>query len=190
MEDILLIGGGGHCKAVIDVIELEKKYRIAGIIDKKSAVGDKVFDYDVIGCDDDLENLYKVYKYAIVTVGHIRSSSVRVRLFQMLKTIGYTPPTIISPLAYVSKYAHIAEGSVVMHHALVNASALIGKNSIVNSKSLIEHDSIIEDHCHISTGAIINGGTVVKKGSFVGSNAVSKEAIDVKGFVKAGSVVK
>lgn len=31
--EIILIGGGGHCKACIDVIETERKYRIAGIID-------------------------------------------------------------------------------------------------------------------------------------------------------------
>ena len=33
--EILLIGGGGHCHSVIDVIEQEGKYKIAGIIDKK-----------------------------------------------------------------------------------------------------------------------------------------------------------
>ena len=32
---IILIGGGGHCKSVIDVIEEENKYIIAGIVDKK-----------------------------------------------------------------------------------------------------------------------------------------------------------
>ena len=55
--EILLIGGGGHCKSVIDVIEQEDKYTIAGIIDKKELVGTKVLDYKVIGCDDDIINL-------------------------------------------------------------------------------------------------------------------------------------
>ncbi len=36
MKEIILVGGGGHCKSVIDVIEQEAKYKIAGIIDKKS----------------------------------------------------------------------------------------------------------------------------------------------------------
>ena len=30
----ILIGGGGHCKSVIDVIEQEAKFEIAGIVDK------------------------------------------------------------------------------------------------------------------------------------------------------------
>jgi len=188
--EIILIGGGGHCRSVIDVIELEAKYKIAGVIDKKELIGQDILGYKVIGCDDDLAELFKRYKLAIVTVGQIQSSTLRVKLFTLLKDIGYTLPSIISPLAYLSKHATIGEGTIIMHHALVNANAKIGRNCIINTKALIEHDAIVEDNSHISTGAIINGGVVVKESSFVGSNATSKEYIEIDGFIKAGSVVK
>ena len=189
--DVLLIGGGGHCHSVIDVIEQEDKYTIAGIIDKKELIGTKVLDYEVIAYDDDLEELYKTYKYAIITVGQIKSNGLRVKLFDLVKSIGYTLPTIISPLSYVSKYAKVDEGTVIHHHSLINASAKIGENCIINTKALIEHDAIVEDNCHISTGAIINGGTIIKENTFVGSNSVSKESIIIKekSFIKAGSLV-
>jgi sugar O-acyltransferase (sialic acid O-acetyltransferase NeuD family) len=187
---ILLIGGGGHCKSVIDIIENEDKYSIAGIIDKKELIGTKVLNYEIIGCDDDLEQLFLQYKYAIVTIGHIKTNQLRVKLFNTLQNIGYTIPTIISPLAYVSKYAFIDKGTVIHHQALINADAKIGKNCIINSKALIEHDVVIEDNCHISTGAIINGGVVVSENTFVGSNATTKEYITINKFIKAGSLVK
>ncbi len=189
---ILLIGGGGHCKSVIDVIELEDKYTIAGIIDKKELIGQDVLNYKVIGCDDDLMELFKTYKYAVITVGQIKSNSLKVKLFNLAKNIGYELPTIISPLAYVSNHSTVEEGTVVLHHALINANAKIGKNCIINSKALVEHDVVIEDNCHISTGAILNGGVVVKEGSFFGSNAVSKEYIETSSndFIKAGTVFK
>ena len=38
-EKIVLVGGGGHCHSVIDVIELEDKYEIIGIVDKKELIG-------------------------------------------------------------------------------------------------------------------------------------------------------
>ncbi len=188
--NILLIGGGGHCKSVIDVIELEDKYTIAGIIDKKELIGQDVLGYNVIGCDDDLSELFKTYKFAVVTVGQIKSNSLKVNIFNNLKSIGYTLATIISPLAYVSKHSTIEEGTVIMHHSLVNANVKIGKNCIINTKALIEHDSVVEDNCHISTGAIVNGGVVVKENSFIGSNATTKEYIEIDGFIKAGSIVK
>jgi sugar O-acyltransferase (sialic acid O-acetyltransferase NeuD family) len=189
-EKILLVGGGGHCRAVIDVIEQEAKYEIAGIIDKRELIGSKIFGYEIIGCDDDLVDLYLKYSNALVTVGQIKSNVVRVKLFNRLKDIGYTLPVVISPLAYISKYAKIAEGTVVMHQALVNANANIGSNCIINTKALIEHDAVVMSGCHISTGAIINGGVVVKANSFIGSNTTSKEYIEIDGFIKAGGVVK
>lgn len=190
MKEIILVGGGGHCKSVIDVVEQEGKYKIVGIIDKKELVGTEVLGYKVIGCDDDLEKFFKIYKYALVTVGQIKSNSLRVKLFDKLKDIGYILPSIISPLAYVSKYAKVEEGSIVMHHALVNSSTHIGKNCIINTKALIEHDVIIENNCHISTAAIVNGGVVIQENSFIGSNATTKEYIRIDGFIKAGSIVK
>ena len=188
--EILLIGGGGHCRSVIDVIELEGKFAITGIIDKKELIGESVLGYKIIGCDDDLTKFVDIYKYAVITVGQIRSNSVRIKLFTSLQELGYTLPAIISPLAYVSKHSDVDEGTVIMHHALVNANVSIGKNCIINTKSLIEHDSVVENYCHISTGAIINGGTLVKENIFIGSNSVSKESITISSFVKAGSLVK
>ena len=189
-EKIVLIGGGGHCHSVIDVIEQEKKYEIIGIVDTKENIGKKVLDYEIIGCDDDLETLFDTCKNALITIGHIKSNAIRIRIYSILKKIGFNLPTIISPLAYVSKYSQIAEGTIIMHHALINANVKIGKNCIINSKALIEHDCIIGDNCHISTNSVINGGVIVKENTFYGSNSVCKEYITIKGFIKAGSLIK
>lgn len=189
-EKIVLIGGGGHCKSVIDVIEQTSKYEIIGIIDTTENIGKKVLDYEIIGCDDDLETIFQTCKNALVTIGHIQSNNLRKKLFEHLKAIGFQLPVIISPLAYVSNHSFIEEGTVVMHHALINADAKIGKNCIINTKALIEHDCIVEDHCHISTASVINGGTKIKENSFIGSNSVAKEYITIQGFQKAGSLIK
>lgn len=187
---IVLVGGGGHCKSVIDVIEQENRFQIVGIVDKREFLGTNVLNYKVIGYDDKLEMIFETCKNAIVTMGHMISNTKRVRLFHIIKKIGFDIPTIISPLAYVSKYSSIGEGTIVMHHALVNSNVRIGRNCIVNSKALIEHDTIIGDNCHISTAAVVNGGVEIKENSFFGSNATSKEYIKCNGFIKAGSVAK
>lgn len=189
---IFLIGGGGHCRSVIDVIELGEAFEIAGIIDKKELLGQKVLGYEVVGCDDDLETLFPHVNYAIITVGQIQSPDTRIKLYNRLTSIGFKIPPIISPRAYVSKYATVGSGTVVMHDALINANVSVGNNCIINTKALIEHDSVIGDHCHISTGAILNGGTMIAQGTFFGSNAVSRECamIAERSFINAGSVAK
>ena len=189
-EKIVLLGGGGHCHSVIDVIESENKYEIIGIVDKKELIGNDILGYKIIACDDDLETIFKTCKNAIITVGQIESNTVRVKLFNKLKEIGFALPIIISPLAYVSKHSFIDEGTIIMHHALVNANAKIGKNCIINTKALIEHDVTIEDNCHISTASVLNGAVIVKANTFFGSNATSKQCIEINGFIKAGGLVK
>jgi sugar O-acyltransferase (sialic acid O-acetyltransferase NeuD family) len=186
---IILLGAGGHCRACIDVIEAEGRFTVAGVVDQIEG-GDPapVLGYPIIGTDANLSELRKRYAFAFVTVGQIRTSTVRRRLFNRLQELGYELPSITSPHAYVSSHAQVGAGSIIMHHALVNAGASIGDNCIINTKALIEHDVQIGADCHISTGAIINGGVDVGAGTFFGSNAVSVQEISISAgsFIRAG----
>lgn len=192
MKELLLVGGGGHCKSCIDVIEEEGKFKILGIIDQKEKLGQTILGYEVIGTDEDFPNLIKHCGFFHITVGQIGSPNIRVKIFNQLKNLNAEFPVIISPLAHVSKYSKLGEGTIIMHYAMINADTSVGKNCIINTKSLIEHDSVIEDFCHIATGAIINGGTKVEKESFIGSGAVTKQGsvIPQKSFIKANSLFK
>jgi sugar O-acyltransferase (sialic acid O-acetyltransferase NeuD family) len=191
MKEILLIGGGGHCRSVIDVIEQECRFKIAGIVDRPELLGSSVLGYPVIGNDSDLDSLVKKYKYALITVGQIKSPSLRMKLFNLAVNAGFKLPNIVSPNAYVSKHSFFGRGVIVMHNAIVNASVSIGDNCIINSKALIEHDCLIYEHCHISTNATINGGVKVESGCFIGSGATTKELITISenSYIKAGSLV-
>ena len=192
MKKIILIGGGGHCKSVIDVIEHEAKYKIAGIIDKPELINKKILGYPIIGNDLELENFAKKYQYALITIGHIKSSSLRIRLFDLAKSAGFLLPTIVSPKAYISKHSKIGYGNVIMNNAIINANTSIGNNCIINSKALIEHDCSVNDHCHISTNVTINGGSKIGAGCFIGSNATIINNITIKenSFIKAGTLFK
>ena len=175
MKKIILVGGGGHCKSCVDVIENENKYKIIAIIDKKKnfLLSYKVFPESYLN-----KKLIK-NNYAFVTLGHIRNYKARIRLFNRLKKLGFKIPSIISPLAYISKHATIGQGTIVMHGAIVNAGAVIGNNCIINTNSLIEHDVSIGDHTHISTEATINGGVVIGNKVFVGSRSIIKDNIRI-----------
>jgi sugar O-acyltransferase (sialic acid O-acetyltransferase NeuD family) len=179
MRKIFLIGGGGHCKSCIDVIENENKYKIIGIIDKKKTflLNYKFFPESYLN-----KKLIK-NNYAFVTVGHIKNYKIRVKLFNKLKNLGFKIPSIISPSAYISKHAVIGQGTIGMHGAIVNAGATIGNNCIINTNSLVEHDVVIGDHTHISTKATINGGVVIGSKVFVGSHSIIKDNISFSRFL-------
>ena len=188
MKDLILVGGGGHCKACIDVIENEGEFQIIGILDSANKVGDSLLDYDYVGTDEEIKHYVELGAYFLITVGHVESSTVRKKIAKELEVRGARLATVISSRAYVAKTATVDAGTVVMHDALVNAGARIGSHCIINSKALIEHDSVVEALCHISTGAVVNGDAKVGSGTFVGSNAVVKQGVTLASdsFFKAG----
>lgn len=190
MEELVLVGGGGHCKSVIDVIESGGKYKIAGIIDMPEKLGGNLLGYSYFATDEDLGRLAREYRNFHITIGQIRISDKRLNIYSLLIGLGATLPVIVSPTAYVSKHATIKQGTVIMHGVVVNASAVVGENCIINTNALIEHDAWIEEHSHVATGAIINGGVHVGKGCFVGSGAVTKQYVTLpdNSFIKANTI--
>lgn len=189
---LVLIGGGGHCKACIDVIEATGEWDILGILDLPEKVGGKVLGYPVIGTDGDVRKFVAEGASFLVSIGQIRTAEPRSRAYDRVKAANGKLATIASPLAYVSPSAVLGDGTIVMHRALVNASAAIGDNVIINTMALVEHDAVVGDHCHISTAAVVNGGAKVGAGSFVGSNAVVVQGAEVPGstFVPAGALYR
>lgn len=191
-QPLVLIGGGGHCKACIDVVEATGKWDIVGILDLPERAGEKVLGYPIIGADDRVQQLVSEKKFFLVSIGQIRTAEARRRAYDRVKAAGGKFATIVSPLAYVSPSAALGDGAIVMHRALVNSSAVIGDNVIINTMALVEHDATVGGHCHISTAAVVNGGAIIGAGSFVGSNAVLIQGavVSENTFVPAGSLYR
>lgn len=189
MKPLILVGGGGHCKSVIDVA-VSAGYAILGVLDRPEEVGKKVLGYDVIGTDDDMAK-YVDQAVFIVTVGQIKSPDLRIKLHKMIEHVGGKLATIVAPTAHVSEYAQLGEGTVVMHQAVVNADAKIGKGCIINTFANIEHDVVVGDYCHISTGAMVNGGATITDGTFLGSQSVVNQCVKIErgGVIASLSVV-
>ena len=192
MNEIILVGAGGHARACIDVIEMSRQFKVAGLVEKDETNNQGNFGYPVIGTDDDLQDLRKKYSHALVTVGQIKSPATRIRLFRRLQELDYQLPFIVSPSAYLSKHTQIGDGTIIMHDAMVNAKAKVGNNCIINNKALVDHDAFIGDHCHIATGAIVNGEVKIGNKSFIGSGAVAIQCISIGSHcvVGAGAILK
>lgn len=176
---IVIVGAGGHAQACIDVVEQEGRFHVVAIIGLAHEVGRDVLGHRVFGTDEALPALVGKTRHALIGVGQIATPEPRVRLYQVLQSLGYVPQSIISPHAYVSPHSSVGPGSIVMHGAIVNAGAIIGCNCILNSHSLIEHGASIADHCHVSTRAVVNGNAKIGRGTFVGSGAIIRQSVNI-----------
>lgn len=190
MKPLILIGGGGHCKSVLEAAE-SAGFSILGVLDIPEEVGKEILSTKVIGTDDDIPAYVDKAEF-VITVGFIKNPAIRIKLYNKIKEAGGNLATIVASTAYVSQYATLGEGTVVLHQAFVNAGAKVGNNVILNTATNIEHDAMIGDHCHISTGTMVNGECKVGERCFIGSQSVVANCITIGDdiIIGAGSCVR
>ena len=193
-NDIILVGGGGHAKVIIDVIrKYHTEYRIAGILDNDSAkVGGILLGFSVIGTDDIMTSIHeKGVNKAFISLGSFGDSSTRQRLYEMLRNRGFSLINVIHRQSAISEYAQWGDGNAILAGVIINVDASIGNNCIINSGSIIEHDCKLGSHIHIAPGAKISGGCKVGDGSLIGVGASVIQSIEIGAncIIGAGSVV-
>ena len=189
-KKILLLGGGGHCRSVLDCLISLGTYDEIGIVDyDKSA---SALGVDVIGTDDDLPKLLKAgWTEAFITVGSIGATGLRRKLFTLVQNIGFRVPSIVAPSSTIARGTTIMDGVFIGKRAVVNTGCTIGKGAIINTGSIIEHDCSVGDFTHISPGSILCGQVTVGNDTHIGAGSVVRQEIriGVCSLIGAGSVV-
>lgn len=210
---LVLLGGGGHCKSVIDTIKRIKEgnERINSEMIPFQAVEEQVVSYREIvltdaslpknsfvhgiriaGSDDSLGVLYaNGFRDAFITVGSITDTQIRRRLYSRIKEIGFRLINIMDPTADVSDTAIIDGGTFVGKKSVVNADCLIGDMAIINTGVILEHGCSVGAFSHISIGAILCGDVTVGKDVFIGAGVTVIQGISIgdSAIIGAGSTV-
>jgi UDP-perosamine 4-acetyltransferase len=181
---LLILGAGGHGRAVAE-LAAECGWSVAGFTDDSPGPG-------VLGGDGDIEGLIRAGEAdaAIVGVGNTALSR-RTELFDLLKRMGATTPTLVHPRASVARTCRVGDGTVLFPGVVLGAAVEVGDNVVVYSNAVAEHDCRIASHAYLSPGAILCGSVSVEAGAFVGAGAVLLPGITVgaRATVAAGAVV-
>lgn len=190
MKPLIFIGGGGHCKSVIEAAESSGRV-VAGILDMPKNVGAEILGYKIIGTDDDIAAYAAKHEF-VITIGHIKDSALRGEIALKIQAAKGRLATVVASTANVSRHATIGAGTVVLHGAMVNAAAVVGENCIINTLANVEHDATIGDFCHISTGAMVNGNCNVGQDVFLGSQSVMLNGASIAPncLIAAGTFVR
>jgi len=192
MEDIILLGIGGHAHSVVDSIEQAGQYHIIGFLDIREKQKSFYRDYRVLGTDDDLENYYREgIRNAFITIGYMGNPTIRSRLYRRLKAIGYDIPNIIDITASIALDAVLEEGIFIGKRAIINANAAISKMCIINTGAIIEHDCYVGEHSHVAVGSVVCGNTSIGKQTFIGANVTIIQGINIGNnvIIGAGTVI-
>ena len=192
MDNIVIIGSSGHAKVIIDIVQQEGKFNVAGLLDRFRNVGEKTLGYPVLGKEEDLPELIKTHtlKGAIVAIG---DNFVRSKVAARIKEISPDLPFVsaVHPKASIAMEVSIGEGTVVMAGVSINPCSSVGRFCILNTNSSLDHDSILEDFASLAPGAATGGNCRIGQYSAVSIGAVLIHGIHVgeHTVIGAGSLV-
>ena len=188
LTHLILIGAGGHARAVIDVVNQLFDYKVECIIDLSyNGQYEKILDIPVYGRLDDF--LKPDFEYSLhVSIG---DNANRAEIYEQFQNTDYAFPPVIANSAVVSPSASIGSGSFISPLTFIGPEVVIGENTIINSGAVVEHGSVIGDHCHIAPNATIAGRCSVGNYSMVGlgSCMLPKLSLGQKITIGANSTV-
>jgi len=189
-KQVILLGGGGHGRVVLDAL-LSGGLSVAGVLDPDLKVGDQVFGVPVIGGDDFLDRLAPKDVFLVNGLGANPCVLSRKRLFEDMKTRGFSFDSVRHHLTVVGAECELGEGSQIMAGAILQNRVRIGDNAVINTRASIDHDCVIGAHAFVSPGTALCGEVIVADAAFIGAGAVVIPGIQIGAFavVGAGAVV-
>lgn len=186
-NSIVIVGGGGHCKALIDLIRAEGKYHIIGVVDDDPNLT-QVLDIPVIGNSNTLTDLaQKGLTKAINAIGGISNIKVRINIEQKIKAAGLIIPNVIHPTAYLEPSAKLAQGIQVFAHAYIGSEVNIKENALINTGVIISHDCQIAAMANLSPGAILAGNVSIGQNTLIGMGVTINLGVSIGENCKVGN---
>jgi UDP-perosamine 4-acetyltransferase len=183
---VVLFGGGGLARTIIDLVAASGDFEIAGIVDDALEPGTLVGGVPVLGPGGALPQLAEAgLTYAANAVGAIGRMATRRDVSARIGDAGLRGPVLVEPTASVAASATLADGALVFAQAVVSAAASVGPHAIINSAAIVSHDCVVGADAHIAPGAILAGEVVVGDGALVGMAVTAPVGVSIG----AGAVV-
>jgi len=192
MEDIIIVGSSGHAKVVIDAIEKQGAFRIAGLIDRFKRKDEQVLQYSVLGSEEDLPEITSALGVTggIVAIG---DNWVRSKVVCAIKRLvpGFRFVSAIHPSAQIARSVSIGGGTVLMAGTVINSDSRIGEHCIINTKASIDHDNVLGDFVSLAPNATSGGMVKIDDYSALclGVNVAHSINIGQHTVIGAGSTV-
>jgi sugar O-acyltransferase (sialic acid O-acetyltransferase NeuD family) len=174
-----ILGGGGHAKVVIGVLE-RLGYTVAGLFDDDPRRwGGTLLGIPVLGPIAHIAQAAPLP--AVIAIG---DNALRRRIAE---TYALEWLSVIDPRAWVDPSVTLGRGTVVLPGALVQVDARLGEHVIVNTAASVDHDCVVGSFVHLAPGVRLAGGVTVEEGVLMGTGAVSIPGTSVGAWTTIGA---
>ena len=183
MSEVVVIGAGGHAKAVISTLQAAGHRVVAVYDDDQARWGSEILGVPVRGPVAAAGEAGAASGVVAIGGNALRKKIAgRVRLRWL---------TVVHPAAWVAPDAQLGAGTVVFAGAIIQPGCVVGQHVIINTGATIDHDCMIADWAHLAPGVRLAGHVGVGEGAFlgIGCSAIPARKIGAWTTVGAGAVV-
>lgn len=187
MEKIVIAGGGGFVKCIINYIENNPDFEIVGYTDIEDH--GVILGYNYLGTDDVLPELKASgVDNAVVGVGlRLNDASLKMKITNKLKEMGFKLPVLYGRNVVVHRGAVIEEGVVLRDGCIVQAGTTVKAHSMIGDNCFIGHDSVIKEYTHIVAGSNVGRDCIIGPSTMVANNVTVMNGVTIGANVLIGT---
>lgn len=191
----VMVGTGGHAQMMWAVSRLfAKDYQIIAWLEAPGYQGPShLMELPVLVQGTEQIDVLKTQGCTafMFGLGTIQAKPPRWELFELLRSKGLRPLSLVHPAAIVAPEAEIGEGVFVGANVVIQPFARIGDACIVNTGAIIEHHVVLGKNVHAAPGSVICGQVEIGEHSLIGagSTVIQGLKIGAAATVGAGSTV-
>ena len=163
-QKLLILGAGGHGKAVAEAALLSGKWHDVAFVDDCWPQRSTVFGINVVSNIEGLPQIASDWTAAIPAIGN---NALRQQWMRVISSVNMPIATVIHPSACVSSSAIIGNGLAIMALAMVGVDVKMGQGVIINAHSTVDHDVVLGDFVHLGVGTHLAGGVKVGDNSWL-----------------------
>jgi len=189
VRKLVVIGAGGHGRAVISTAVLQQIWDIHGVIDiNYQQQKEEILGVEVLGGMELVSSLSSKEVSLALAVG---DNNQRKALHEEMIQQGFELPNVVHPSVQIASDVMIGEGNYIGPMAHIGPCAVIGSGNIVNTLANLEHEAVIGDYNHIAPSSVLCGRVCIEDLVLVGANAtvLDKRHVVKNTVIGAGSVI-
>ncbi len=181
-KQIVVVGAGGHAKAVVGAAQFAGIEVVAVYDDDPAKWGQKLLGVPIRGPID------RILDRPMPAIIGIATASTRAALAERLNLEW---ATLIHPQACVHESVRIGQGTVIFSGTVVQPDVQLGEQVILNANVSVGHDCVLGDLVHLAPGVDLAGEVHIEEGAFlgIGSAVVPHVRIGAGCVVGAGAAV-
>ena len=192
-KKVIIIGVGETADLAYNYFMLDSDYDVVAFaVDKEYIQSDNCKLKPVV-CIDDMNELYSPRDVeAFVAISSTKLNSVRKRMYDRIKSMGYQMASYISSNAYIGMDVKIGENCFILENNTIQSFVQIGNNVTLWSGNHIGHSSIIHNNCFITSHVVISGFCEIGESCFVGVNSSIANNVKIGEYclIGLGSIIQ